>query len=91
MSFKPTVGVPPSGLETIWLFLIMPHEFWGRLGPCGVKIAAQIELVSPRLARIVARIEVVSPRSARNVAEACEDCGPACEDGINRINEIDGS
>ncbi|KAI5333484.1 hypothetical protein L3X38_023615 [Prunus dulcis] len=28
--FRPTIGVPPSDLETIWLFLIMAHEFRGR-------------------------------------------------------------
>ncbi|CAL9000614.1 unnamed protein product, partial [Prunus brigantina] len=67
-------------------------------GPCGARIAAQVDLVSLRLARIAARIVVVSSRPARNAANACEDCGSsrlgvseACEDGIDGISGIDGS
>ncbi|CAL8175224.1 unnamed protein product [Prunus armeniaca] len=50
-------------------------------------------------------MEVVSARPARNAAgaykgcgsdvsgisEACEDCGSACEDGVDGISGIDGS
>ncbi|CAL8174564.1 unnamed protein product [Prunus armeniaca] len=76
MSFKPIVGVPHSGLETIWLFLITPHELRGRLDRVvrGLRLrltwclrGLQGMLLMP--ARIAARIEVVSLRPARIAAQ----------------------
>ncbi|CAL2277196.1 unnamed protein product [Prunus armeniaca] len=59
--FQTTVGVPPpSGLETIWLFDNTPRVS-GTPGPCGARIAAQVDLVSLR--------------PARNAADTYKDCG----------------
>ncbi|KAI5338014.1 hypothetical protein L3X38_017285 [Prunus dulcis] len=49
--------------------------------------------------RIAARIKRVSPRPAsgdcypnrRGISEACEDCGPACDEGMDSINGVDRS
>ncbi|KAI5317446.1 hypothetical protein L3X38_037153 [Prunus dulcis] len=72
MVFKPTLGVPPPPPPQL------PRNDFGTSDnaprvsgtpePCGVRIAARVDLVSPRPARIAARVDLVSSRPARIVA-----------------------
>ncbi|CAL2267078.1 unnamed protein product [Prunus armeniaca] len=55
----------------------------------------RIEALSPRPARIAARparIHIIGCGQDRSgISEACEDCVPACEEGIDSINGVDRS
>ncbi|CAL2236765.1 unnamed protein product [Prunus armeniaca] len=42
--------------------------------------------------QVAARIEAVSPSLDRSgISKACEDCGPACDEGIDSIIGVAGS
>ncbi|CAL2264896.1 unnamed protein product [Prunus armeniaca] len=83
----------------------MPHVFRGLLNRVVRGMRLRLTNGPLRAARIAALIEVVSPRPARicgsnisGISQACKDCGSsrlgvseACEDGIDGINGIDGS
>ncbi|CAL2277767.1 unnamed protein product [Prunus armeniaca] len=60
-----------------------------RLSP--TRIAAHIEGVSSRLARNAAVACEGCGSDVNGIFEACEDCGSACDDGVDGISGIDGS
>ncbi|CAL2266004.1 unnamed protein product [Prunus armeniaca] len=60
-----------------------------RLRPA--RIATCIEGVSPRLARNVAGTCEGCCSDGSGISEACKDCDPPCEDGVDGVSGIDGS